>query len=154
MVSNQFFPIREISIDGFQVVSSAMFERVTKTKEPTCTFWWNSISFSKPAVEALNNCERIRIEVNTAKRCILIIPVTATDRDGIRWVKSSKQVMVPRKMDCLQFTTPLFEAWGWDKEFVYRATGQLVSVEKKVMLLFNFSEPENWRMKEQWKQKG
>ena len=83
------------------------------------------------------------------KRCLLIIPVTSSDRDGVRWVKNAKGTIEPRKMECKQFTMPLFETWGWDKNCVYRATGQLVTAEKKVMLLFNFNDAESWRAKEQ-----
>ena len=52
-----------------------------------------------------------------------------------------------RKLDCKHFTMPLYEAWGWDRLNVYRATGQLVTADKKVMLLFDFTYPENWRGK-------
>ena len=52
-----------------------------------------------------------------------------------------------RKMDCKQFTLPLYDAWGWDKECVYRSVGQLVTYERKVMLLFDFNYPEKWKGK-------
>ena len=149
MVFNQLSSIKEISIDGFQVVSGNMFAHMPRTMGPSCTLWWSSINFSKYALEALNKCEHVRIEVNAAKRCLLIIPVTASDRDGVRWVKNTKGNIEPRKMECKQFTTPLFETWGWDKDCVYRATGQLVTADKKVMLLFNFNDAESWRAKEQ-----
>ena len=145
---DQLSPIKEISIDGFQVVSGNMFSHMPRSMGPSCTIWWNSINFSKYAIVALNNCENVRIEVNPSKRCILIIPVTSSDRDGVRWVKNAKEGVEPRKMECKQFTLPLFETWGWDRDCVYRATGQLVTSDKKVMLLFNFSDPEKWKAKE------
>ncbi len=149
MPFQQVSPITEISIDGFQVVSGSMFSRVPRNAGPTCTLWVNHISFGKHSVEALNNCERIRIQVNPTNRCLLIVPVTATDPDGVRWIKNKNRLVEPRKLDCVQFTTQLFDTWGWDKEYFYRTSGQLVSSEKKVMLLFNFSNPESWKTKEQ-----
>ena len=148
MAFTQLSSIKEISIDGFQVVSSNMFSHMPRSFGPACTLWSNSINFSKYALEALNRCENIRIEVNPVKRCLLIIPVTSSDRDGVRWVKNAKGTIEPRKMECRQFTTPLFDTWGWDKDCVYRAPGQLVTADKKVMLLFNFNDPESWRLKE------
>ena len=141
----QTAPIQEISVEGFQVVSGSMFAHLPRHLSATCTLWPDSINFSKYAIYMLNNCERIRIEVNTAKRCILVVPVTANDRDGVRWMKTKNQEIEARKMDCKQFTGPLYDAWGWDREYVYRATGQLVTYDQKVMLLFDFSYPENWK---------
>ena len=139
--------IREVSLDGFQVVSGDMFRNLTRINVPAITLWYNSISFSKASVTALNNCERVRIEVNPKTRCILLIPVTAKDKDGVRWAKTGKDTQ-PRKIDCLAFTSQLFDGWGWDRKYVYRATGHIVSSDKKIMLLFDFNDPESWRMRE------
>lgn len=147
MSFDQIAPVQEISMDGFQVVSGSMFSNMPRSMRPTCTLWPGSINFSKYSIYLLNNCERVRIEVNTAKRCILIVPVTASDRDGVRWMKSAGQKVDARKMDCSQFTQPLYEAWGWDREYVYRAVGQLVTSDRKVMLLFDFNYPEKWKGK-------
>ena len=145
----QLSPIREINIEGFQVVSGGLFCQRAWNMRMTCTLWQNEIFFSKYAVAALNNCECVRIEVNPAKRCLLIVPVTSSDRDGIHWIKDTKDGIESRKMECRQFATPLFETWGWEKDCVYRTTGQLVTSDKKVMLLYNFTDPEKWKTKKQ-----
>ncbi len=150
MFYEQAGPIEEISVEGFKVVSGDLFVHLPRKSEPTCTIWSNSISFSKTALIALNSCERIRIEVNPEKRCILIVPVTAKDKDGIRWIKNVKEPQT-RKMDCKQFTMQLFDMWQWRYDYVYRAPGRLVTAEQKVMLLFNFAEPENWKCREKVK---
>ena len=139
--------IREVSMDGFQVVSGDMFRSITRLNLPAITLWYNSISFSKASVVMLNNCERVRIEVNPKTRCILLIPVTSKDKDAVRWAKTGKEVQ-PRKIECLAFTSQLFDGWGWDRKRVYRTTGRIVSSDKKIMLLFDFSNPESWPMKE------
>ena len=139
--------IREVSLDGFQVVSGDMFRNVTRLNIPTITLWYNSISFSKASVAALNNCERIRIEVNPKTRCILLVPVNVKDKDAVRWVKNGKEIQA-RKIDCIAFTSQLFDGWGWDRKRVYRTAGRIVSSDKKIMLLYDFSNPENWPMKE------
>ena len=154
MPNENLAPIQEISTEGFHVVSSSMFVHLPRKKRPTCTIWPNSINFNKAALTALNSCEHIRIEVNPAKKCLLIIPVTASDRDGIKWVKYSKNNFEPRKMECKKFTVTLFETWKWDLGNIYRAMGQLVTADKKVMLLFNFTTPECWRSKGSVKDDG
>ncbi len=138
--------IQEISMDGFQVVSGDMFNQVQRTNTPTITLWYNSISFGKASLVSLNTCDRIRIEVNPAKKCILLVPATSKDKDSVRWLKSGKYPQ-SRKIDCVQFTSKLYETWGWKKENCYRTTGRLVMADQKVMLLFDFSEPECWEYK-------
>ena len=130
-------------MDGFQVVSGDMFRSITRLNLPAITLWYNSISFSKASVVMLNNCERVRIEVNPKTRCILLIPVTSKDKDAVRWAKTGKEVQ-PRKIECLAFTSQLFDGWGWDRKRVYRTTGRIVSSDKKIMLLFDFSNPDCW----------
>ena len=41
----------------------------------------------------------------------------------------------------------IYEMWGWDPDFTYRAPGRLVTVDSKVMLLYDFSSPEQWESK-------
>ena len=117
---------------------------------PTATLWPNSISFSRAALQALNMCERIRVEVNPTKRCILIVPVTEKDKDNVRWLKSRNEPAA-RKIECTDFTSQLYDSWGWKKDLAYRVTGRIVTAEKKVMLLFDFSLPESWKHKEKAK---
>ena len=145
MANTEMIP--EISREGFQVVSGDMFRHMQRISQPSVTLWYNSISFSKASILALNSCERIRIEVNSKTKCILIVPVTMKDRDNVHWVKNIKDPQA-RKIECKAFTSQLFDTWGWDRESVYRAVGRIVSSEKKVMLLFDFSEPESWPCKD------
>lgn len=142
--------IQEISKEGFQVVSGEMFRRVIRLGQPTATIWPNSISFSKASLQALNMCERIRIEVNPAKHRILIVPVTEKDKDNVRWLKTGKDPSA-RKIECIAFTSQLYESWGWKKDLAYRVVGRIVTAEKKVMLLFDFTVPESWKFRDKGK---
>ena len=144
--------IQEISRDGFQIVSGEMFRRAFRIGAPTATIWPNRISFSKAALVALNNCERVRFEVNAATRCMLVVPVTEKDKDNVRWTKNSKEPAV-RMIECLAFTKQLYESWDWKSEYAYRTTGRIVSSEKKVMLLFDFGNAESWKFKDKEKAK-
>lgn len=134
-------------MDGFQVVSGELFKQYQRTNIPSCTLWFNSISFNKASLNILNGCERIRIEVNINARGILIVPVTSRDKDGIKWTKNKKDP-IPRKIDCTAFTKQLFDSWDWEKTFVYKAYGRIVTNDNKVMLLYEFSKPEKWELKD------
>ncbi|WP_166554257.1 MULTISPECIES: hypothetical protein [unclassified Neglectibacter] len=138
--------VEAISMDGFQVVSGEYFSHFNRSVTPSCTIWNGGITFNKASLTALNNCERIRVEINARKMCLLAVPVTAKDRDAIVWRKNVKEY-VPRRMESIRFSSRIYEMWGWDPDFTYRAPGRLVTVDSKVMLLYDFSSPEQWESK-------
>ena len=139
--------IEEISLDGFQVVGGEYFTRRVAYYAPTCTIWSGGLTFNRVALTALNNCERVRLELHPQKKGILLVPVTIKDKDGIPWRKNIKEY-APRRMECSRFTSTLYELWSWDPGCVYRAAGRVVTVDNKVLLLFDFSCPEQWKAKE------
>ena len=139
--------VNEISMDGFQVVSSDYFCSVSRLAAPTITVWDGSIGFSKQDLVLLNSCENIIMQINSPGKKILIIPTTSKDKDAIHWVKRTNPLEA-RKFSCQKLTDKLYEAWDWDKDMMYRATGRLVTVSNKVMLYFDFSNPEKWKRPE------
>lgn len=148
MITNQFSSeVEAISMDGFQVVSGEYFAHSPNLISPSCTIWSAGITFNRIALTALNNCERVRIEIHPQKKCVLIVPVTMKDRDGILWRKNIKEY-APRRIECVRFTSRLYEMWEWDAGLTYRALGRIVTVDNKVMLLFDFNTPEQWKAKE------
>ena len=136
--------IKEISLDGFQIVSGQMFCHMPRMSVPTLTINPKGLSFNKAAIEALNCCEHIHIEVNDKRRGVLIVPVTVKDRDGIRWLKSGKTIQ-GKSVECARFANHLYGIWGWESDSRFRSAGKLVSSDGKVMLLFDFSQPETWQ---------
>ena len=139
--------VNEISLDGFQVVSGDFFTMTTRTSEPTFTLWDGSIGFSKQDILLLNSCENIRIHINSAEKKIIVIPTTSNDKDALRWIKKMTPLEA-RKVSCGKLTDKLYEAWKFDKDYIYRSMGKLVTSGNKVMLLFDFTSPEKWKRPE------
>lgn len=133
--------IRDISMDGFQVIRGRYFSRQL---EPALTRWNTSISFNIPAYTALNNCESIQLLVNPDTKRILIKPSLSKDQDAINWIKDLSSPK-STKLECSMFTKQLFERWGLDKTMRYRTDGKLVQFDRKLMLLFDFNNPEIWK---------
>ena len=136
--------VQDISMEGFQVVSADLFNYYQRYDAPTITMWSNQIAFGKAAVKALNNCERIRMEVNSQTRGILLIPVSAKDKDGIKWMIAENEPR-GRKLECRAFTEKIYKIWEWDLNRVYKATGRIVVADQKIMLFFDFSNPTSWK---------
>ena len=137
----------EISMDGFKVVSSDFFCTVSRVSAPTITVWDGSIGFSKQDLLLLNSCENVLMQINAENKKILVVPTSSKDKDAIKWVKKTNPLEA-KKFICPKLTDNLYDAWNWDKDYIYRATGRLVTVQNKVMLYFDFSEPEKWKKPE------
>lgn len=135
--------VPEIDMEGFQVVSADLFCNYQRSDAPALTLWINQLSFSRAAISALNNCERIRMEVNPQTRGILIIPVTSKDKDGIKWIINGKEPH-SRKLECHAFAEKLYQTWEWDTDRVYKAFGRIFVSDQKVMLFFDFRAPTSW----------
>ena len=144
--------IQEIVLEGFKVVSGELFTGSFTLSDPRATLWNNSISFNKAALAALNGCERVRIEINPNTKGMLLIPVTKKDKDNVHWVKGVK-TPTPRKIECKRFTSQLYKTWDFDPEYVYRTIGRIVTAESKVMLFFDFSKAESWKLSDKEKKK-
>ena len=137
----------EISMDGFKVVSSDFFCTVSRVSAPTITVWDGSIGFSKQDLLLLNSCENVLMQINAENKKILVVPTSSKDKDAIKWVKKTNPLEA-KKFSCPKLTDNLYDAWNWDKDYIYRATGRLATVQNKVMLYFDFSEPEKWKKPE------
>lgn len=137
----------EISMDGFKVVSSDFFCTVSRVSAPTITVWDGSIGFSKQDLLLLNSCENVLMQINAENKKILVVPTSSKDKDAIKWVKKTNPLEA-KKFSCPKLTDNLYDAWNWDKDYIYHATGRLVTVQNKVMLYFDFSEPEKWKKPE------
>ena len=142
--------IEEVSLDGFQIVSSDMFVHLPRKSDATCSIWPTKLSFSKLVLSGLNNCEYVRIEVNPNTKCLVVIPVTSSDKNSIRWIKGQKKFYI-RNMESKRFGNLLYNTWGLDPDYNYRAIGRLVAVNKKVMMLFDFNNAELWQSKKDGK---
>ena len=111
----------EISMDGFKVVSIDYFCAPARLPVPSFTIWYGSIGFSKQDLLLLNSCENVVLQINSKKHQILVVPSTSKDKNA---------------------------EWGWDRDYNYRTSGKLVTSGNKVMLLFDFSDPESWKRPE------
>ena len=70
------------------------------------------------------------------------------ERQGWNPLAENIKEYAPRRIECVRFTSRLYEMWEWDPGLVYRASGRIVTVDNKVMLLFDFNTPEQWKAKE------
>ena len=131
--------IREISLEGYQVVRGKYF---TRKYEPSMTLFATAISFNGAAFETLNNCDSVQFLVNEKNKSIIVKPIISKEPDAINWNKNKNKSV---RIECTSFTKQLYEVWQLKTDCRYKSTGILVQSDKKVMLLFNFQKAESWR---------
>ena len=137
----------EISLEGFKIVSGDYFNYPPRFLDMAMTIWEDgNIGFNKKDLEILNGCEFILLRINSDTRKVAITPTKSTDQDAIRWVGKTDPPEL-KKLYSRKLTETLYNAWGWDGKRVYRTKGRLVTSNNKVMILFDFSEPESWVFK-------
>ena len=127
--------LQEITLDGFQVVSSKFFG---KQNGPVMSMQRKCIVFNSAAVKQLNNCEAIQIMINEAQKVVLIKPAPSHDSEAVLWNKGEKKQYA--RLECVSLVKHLMEKWKFDSDIKYLVNGKLVRVENKVMMVFDFKE--------------
>ncbi len=140
--------IKEISLDGFEVVKKKCFCR---TYSPFMTLYNTAVAFNTPCIAALNNCEAVHILVNERKRSIVVTCISSSDPDAIVWNRNKKGEYA--RLECSPFMKSIYEAWNLKPEYKYRADGRILQADGKVLLFFDFSSPEVWKGKRRLNEK-
>lgn len=133
--------VEEVLLDGFQLVRRSYFEKGT---EPMLSISNGSLTFNTVCAKALNSCECIQVLVNNKEKKLIITPVTSNESEAVRWKKGKGDTF---RLDCLTFIKSLFEFWNYDTKLRYRGTGRVVQSNGKIMVLFDFLNPEIWEGK-------
>lgn len=133
------FGIKTVSLDGFQVVQRKYFSRQT---EPAMTIWNTAVAFNTASHDALNNCETIEIYVNEKTKCIAIMPAPSKNKEAVQWTKRGKTTKKYNRIECTMFARQLFKSWKLDPDYHYRTPGKLVQCDKKLIIIFDFSQYE------------
>ena len=128
--------INEIDLDGYQIVRSQYFQ---KQSEPVITLFQTALAFGQGTFQALNNCEAIQVLLNHRGRSIVIRPVSSNTPDAVMWKKGAEPKYT--KIESPQLTRNIYERWGLDKKCHYRAFGKTAQADKKILILFDFTDP-------------
>ncbi len=130
--------IQEVNLEGYQVITSQFFE---KQIEPMVTMTNVGFTFNIGVLEALQNCEAVQILINEKTQTMIVKPVSSAIPEAITWKKPTKSQPFC-KLDCPALIRRIIDVWDLNKNYRYRASGRQVRVDQKVMLLFDFCEPQ------------
>lgn len=130
------FQLDNISLDGFELVGKQFF---VQDNEPLMTIWNEAIGFSASSFAALENCEAVKIMMNSQKKQIIVMPTSSTEADALRWRKSNNVAKFSR-INCTPFTREVFRLWQLDDNQKYRCYGRKAKIDNRIVLLFDFTK--------------
>lgn len=130
--------INDVSLDGFHTINGGFFLRQQAAQ---MTLWKNAIQFNTVSYMMLSRCASVKMLLNIKTQQILIQPCSSKEPDAVAWLKNPEEPRT-QKITCESLTKQLYKAWSWDPQLHYVANGSLVQNEDRLMLLFDFSDPE------------
>ena len=129
--------LQEISLEGYQIVSSKYFGRQTSA---TMSLQKKCIVFNSEVVKQLNSCEAITIMINEKNRTLLVKPISSHDSEAILWNKGGEKQYA--RLECITLTKYLMELWELSDKIKYILSGRLVRAENKVGMIFELDHCE------------
>lgn len=127
--------LQEISLEGYQVVSSKFFG---KQAGATMSLQKRCIVFNSEVVKQLNNCEAIHVMINEENKTILAKPISSHDPEAVIWNKGGDKQYA--RLECTTLTKYLMDIWKLSERIKYIANGRLVRADNKVGMIFDFKD--------------
>lgn len=133
--------IAEIDLNGFQLINANNFGRWCN---PGITLWYNALAFNNAAFISLGQADSVQFYVNDERKSVIVMPCRSNEEESVALKKTPAKNGYAR-LECTLFTKKLFESWNFDKDCRYRVCGRQVQSGRKIMLIFDFTNPEVWK---------
>lgn len=133
----------DFDMRGFEITRSEFFD--TRGR-PYVTFQEKKIKFSVECVRRFDKQERMELLVHPFKHQFAARPAAESNRNAIEWSKRSDSVMRPKDISSAAFSDNLYELFGWNKDYKYRATGALYQTDEESAYIFDVRDSEAFLM--------
>lgn len=133
----------DFDMRGFEITRSEFFD--TRGR-PYVTFQEKKIKFSVECVRRFDKQARMELLVHPFKHQFAARPAAESNRNAIEWSKRSDSVMCPKDISAAAFSDNLYELFGWNKDYKYRATGALYQTDEESAYIFDVRDSEAFLM--------
>lgn len=124
---------------GFEIARTQFFGSARKIR---VTFSMENIVFSTDALRKLDSPEYVEILVHPQKHLFAVRKCSKDSRNGIKWASGASGKMAPKPLSCAAYISTLFEFFGWNQNYRYRAGGVRRQRGEESILLFDLKETE------------
>jgi len=133
----------DFDMRGFEITRSEFFD--TRGR-PYVTFQEKKIKFSVECVRRFANQEKMELLVHPFKHQFAARPAAESNRNAVEWSKRSDSVLRPKDISAAAFSDNLYELFGWNKDYKYRATGALYQTDEEAAYIFDVRDSEAFLM--------
>ncbi len=124
---------------GFEIARAQFFCSAQKIR---ATFSMDYIIFSANALQKLDNSEYAELLVHPQKRLLAVRKCKKENRNSVKWATGVSGKMAPKTLACAAYISTLFDLFGWNKNYRYRASGVRRQRGDEAVLLFDLAETE------------
>lgn len=124
---------------GFEIARTQFFGSARKIR---ATFSMEYILFSIDALQKLDSPEYVEFLIHPQKRLFAVRKCGKDRRTGIKWASGASGKMTPKTLPCAAYISTLFELFGWNQNYRYRAGGVRRQRGEESILIFDLTETE------------
>lgn len=124
---------------GFEIARAQFFDSAQKIR---VTFSMENIMFSSNALQKLDSPEYVELLVHPKKHLFAVRKCSKDTRIGVKWASGASGKMSPRPVSCAAYISTLFDLFGWNQRYRYRAGGIRRQRNGESVLIFDLSETE------------
>lgn len=124
---------------GFEIARTQFFGSTRKVR---VTFSMEYIVFSIDALQKLDNPEYVELLVHPKKLLFAVRKCSRDSRTAVKWATGVSGKMTPKALSCAAYISTLFELFGWNQNYRYRAGGVRRQRGEEAILIFDLTETE------------
>lgn len=124
---------------GFEIARTQFFGSTRKVR---VTFSMEHIVFSIDALQKLDNPEYVELLVHPKKRLFAVRKCSRDSRTAVKWATGVSGKITPKALSCAAYISTLFELFGWNQNYRYRAGGVRRQHGEEAILIFDLTETE------------
>lgn len=129
----------DLDMRGFEVMRG---EFLDFTGRPYVTFQDKKAKFSMDCIRRFGKDNMIELLVNPITRKIAVRSASKDNRQAIKWSTVSNGIYYPKVISCAAFFESLYDLFGWNTDYKYRASGSVYVADNETIYIFDVDQAE------------
>lgn len=129
----------DFDMRGFEITRSEFFDT---HRRPTVIFQDNKVKFNTDCVRKFGKNNRVELLVDPIYGRLAIRTAAKDSRHAVQCSKVTDGIYYPKDIPITAFRDTLFELFGWNSDYKYRALGTHFQSGEESVIIFNCEEAE------------
>ena len=141
----------DFDLRNFEVVRSQFFDTAHKI---CITFSLENIQFSTECIRKFDKTSHVEMLVNPNEKLFAVRPCSEKMRNAVQWAKADNNLYYSRNICCAAYIKTLYELFGWNLEYKYRARGIRRQKDNEILIIFDIKETEIFILQDETRPNG